>query len=76
MCSEQVRFVVRVSGPTATAELQDIINVHTDYPTWLTVDGSFGPNTVTAVKWLQSHHHIPGGVDGIAGPNTWTYLRT
>ncbi|MET8949075.1 peptidoglycan-binding domain-containing protein [Streptomyces sp. NPDC004542] len=64
------------SNTAAVKELQDIINVHTDYPTWLTVDGSFGPNTLAAVTWLQSHHHIAGGADGIVGPNTWMYLRT
>ncbi|MDR3083870.1 MAG: peptidoglycan-binding protein [Streptomyces sp.] len=64
------------SNTAAVKEIQDIINSHTDYPTRLTVDGSFGPNTLTAVKWLQSHHHIAGGSDGVVGANTWAYLRT
>lgn len=60
----------------AVKEIQDIINVHTDYPVWLTVDGSFGPNTVAAVEWLQKHHGIAGGVDGIVGAHTWAFLRS
>jgi peptidoglycan hydrolase-like protein with peptidoglycan-binding domain len=63
------------SNTAAIREIQDIINVHTDYPILLSVDGSFGPNTLTAVKWLQSHHHITGGADGIVGSHTWDYLR-
>jgi peptidoglycan hydrolase-like protein with peptidoglycan-binding domain len=63
------------SNAAAVREIQDIINVHTDYPILLSVDGSFGPNTLTAVKWLQSQHHIAGGADGIVGSNTWDYLR-
>ena len=63
------------SNSAAVSEIQDIINTHTDYPTRLTVDGSFGPNTLAAVKWLQSHHHIAGGADGVVGANTWAYLR-
>ena len=59
----------------AVMEIQDIINRRTDYPILLDVDGSFGPKTFTAVEWLQSHHHICGGVDGIVGPCTWDYLR-
>ncbi|MFJ4526674.1 peptidoglycan-binding protein [Streptomyces sp. NPDC088810] len=63
------------SNADAVREIQDIINQHTDYPGWLSVDGRFGPDTLAAVKWLQSHHHITGGADGIVGSHTWDYLR-
>ncbi|GAA1961677.1 peptidoglycan-binding domain-containing protein [Catenulispora subtropica] len=64
------------SGNTAAVmEIQDLINRDTDYPNWLSVDGSFGSKTFTAVEWLQSHHHLCGGVDGIVGSCTWSYLR-
>ncbi|MFF4490474.1 peptidoglycan-binding protein [Streptomyces sp. NPDC001544] len=65
------------SNAAAVREIQDIIDEHTDYPypILLDVDGSFGPQTVAAVKWLQSHHHIAGGADGIVGSHTWDYLR-
>ena len=63
------------SNAAAVREIQDIINMHTDYPIMLSVDGSFGPQTLTAVTWLQSHHHITGGADGIVGSHTWDYLR-
>jgi hypothetical protein len=36
------------SNAAAVREIQDIINMHTDYPVLLTVDGSFGPDTLTA----------------------------
>ncbi|MFI9255545.1 peptidoglycan-binding protein [Streptomyces sp. NPDC053069] len=63
------------SNAAAVREIQDIINQHTDYPVLLSVDGSFGPNTLTAVEWLQRQHHIAGGADGIVGSHTWEYLR-
>jgi len=63
------------SNAAAVREIQDIINVHTDYPILLSVDGSFGSHTLAAVEWLQSHHHIAGGADGVVGGHTWDYLR-
>lgn len=38
----------------------------------ITVDGSFGPNTVAAVKNFQEKKGLV--VDGICGPNTWKVL--
>lgn len=39
----------------------------------LTVDGQFGPATLTAVLWFQQKH---GGltIDGLIGPSTWAAL--
>jgi Putative peptidoglycan binding domain len=34
------------------------------------VDGSYGPNTLAAVKKLQKRHSL--GQDGLFGPKTWT----
>ncbi len=35
----------------------------------LTIDGSYGPQTKTAVQNVQSSHGLT--VDGVVGPNTW-----
>ena len=37
------------------------------------VDGSFGPQTVTAIQRFQASHGLPA--DGVAGPQTWKALR-
>jgi peptidoglycan hydrolase-like protein with peptidoglycan-binding domain len=39
---------------------------------WLTIDGTFGPETESAVRSFQSFCHL--SIDGIAGPNTWNAL--
>jgi peptidoglycan hydrolase-like protein with peptidoglycan-binding domain len=35
----------------------------------LTVDGVFGANTATALRYYQARHNLSG--DGVAGQNTW-----
>jgi peptidoglycan hydrolase-like protein with peptidoglycan-binding domain len=39
----------------------------------LTIDGSFGPATLTAVLWFQGQH-AGLSVDGLIGPATWAAL--
>ncbi|MFD1657289.1 peptidoglycan-binding protein [Streptomyces caeni] len=56
------------SGSAVTA-LQRQLNAH---GASLTVDGSFGPATDSAVRSFQSAHSLT--VDGIAGPMTWQAL--
>ena len=58
------------SGPAVTY-LQQRLNV---YGANLTVDGSFGPATLAAVKSFQSNHSL--AVDGVVGPATWAALDT
>lgn len=39
------------------------------------IDGHFGPVTEEAVKWVQGESHgAAGPVDGVVGPQTWSYL--
>ncbi|MEW2624969.1 peptidoglycan-binding protein [Streptomyces sp. NPDC048106] len=56
------------SGPAVQA-VQSQLNAHGSA---LTVDGSFGPATDTAVRSYQSAHGLT--VDGIAGTGTWQSL--
>ena len=57
------------SSGSAVVALQRQLNAH---GASLTVDGSFGPLTASAVRSFQSSHGL--GVDGIAGPQTWQAL--
>jgi peptidoglycan hydrolase-like protein with peptidoglycan-binding domain len=57
------------SKGSAVKDVQDRLN-SIGYP--LTVDGSFGPGTETAVKQFQTEHGL--SADGIIGPETWGYL--
>jgi len=52
-------------------ELQDLLNTH---GAGLTVDGDFGPSTLTAVKNYQSGHGL--SADGVVGPLTKSSLDT
>ncbi|MEU9763611.1 peptidoglycan-binding domain-containing protein [Streptomyces sp. NPDC047985] len=38
----------------------------------LAVDGTFGSQTLTKIKWIQGCHGL--AKDGIIGPKTWTVL--
>lgn len=40
----------------------------------ISYDGICGPATAQAIKNVQLFFKIPGGADGIAGPNTWDVL--
>jgi peptidoglycan hydrolase-like protein with peptidoglycan-binding domain len=57
------------STGSAVKALQRQLNAH---GASLTVDGDFGPLTTSALKSYQSKHGL--GVDGIAGPQTWSSL--
>ncbi|MEG3628917.1 peptidoglycan-binding domain-containing protein [Streptomyces poriticola] len=67
------------SSGAAVRELQDLIGSTTAYYAYhnqpLTVDGQFGPQTRSAVRWFQGHYMGKGAVDGIVGPKTWRELR-
>jgi len=40
----------------------------------IATDGIFGPATQQAVKNFQAFFKVPGGADGVVGPNTWKAL--
>lgn len=60
------------SSGTAVQQAQCEIN-YSVLGAGLAVDGSFGPNTLAAVKKFQGCAHLV--VDGIVGPNTWSALN-
>lgn len=59
------------AASTAVRQLQALLNAH---GAALTVDGRFGPGTRSAVLAFQRSKSIE--VDGVAGPETYTTLRT
>lgn len=52
------------AGESAVRVLQEALGV--------SVDGTFGPETLAAVKHYQAEHHLE--VDGVVGPETWAAL--
>jgi len=38
-------------------------------------DGVWGPQTEQAVKNFQTFFKVPGGADGVVGPNTWAAMQ-
>ena len=66
-----VLIITTQQGNTGSAveALQRQLNAH---GAKLAVDGDFGPLTTSAVKSYQSKNGL--GVDGIAGPQTWSSL--
>ncbi|MBL8147056.1 MAG: peptidoglycan-binding protein [Anaerolineae bacterium] len=61
----------RGSRGQAVSELQQALNARGTTPP-LTVDGIFGRATAAAVRSFQAQANL--GVDGVAGPRTWTAL--
>jgi lysozyme family protein len=57
---------------TSVKTLQERLNAWHAHPA-VTVDGTFGPATLVAVKAFQAAHKLT--VDGVAGPATWTALN-
>jgi len=67
------------TNKAAVEEIQDLIDQTQLYwenggPT-LAVDGSFGPQTLAAVEWVQRTYDLCGGANGEVGPCTWNWLR-
>ena len=62
----------RGSSGVAVQQLQCELN-HSLYYTTVDEDGQFGPLTEDAVRTFQICAHIT--VDGVAGPETWSYLN-
>ena len=56
-------------------EVQALIKYTTGYNGRLGIDGKFGKDTRTAVKWFQKKYMGDNTPDGIVGPKTWKALR-
>ncbi|MER6916446.1 peptidoglycan-binding domain-containing protein [Streptomyces sp. NPDC000594] len=61
----------RGSTGAAVKQAQCLSNVWNGVPR-LTVDGIFGAQTQTKIKWIQGCHGLTK--DGIIGPRTWNAL--
>ena len=62
------RLTFGSSGPWVH-KMQDLLNTKGAH---LTVDGSFGPATKTALNQFKKNHHLP--VNGVCGPGAWWAL--
>ncbi|MFJ7044898.1 peptidoglycan-binding protein [Streptomyces sp. NPDC101112] len=60
----------------AVRQVQCLVNQYSGYPRWLEEDGTYGPRTQDAVRWVQNCNGTTGGPDGIVGPSTWSRLYT
>ncbi|MEU6801044.1 peptidoglycan-binding domain-containing protein [Streptomyces neyagawaensis] len=60
----------------AVRQVQCLVNQYSGYPRWLEEDGTYGPRTEDAVRWVQNCNGTTGGPDGIVGPSTWSRLYT
>jgi peptidoglycan hydrolase-like protein with peptidoglycan-binding domain len=60
------------SGSTGNAVRAVQSQIHSRSGSWVTVDGTFGPNTDSSVKVFQADTGL--AVDGIVGPMTWNAL--
>ncbi|WP_328498564.1 peptidoglycan-binding protein [Streptomyces sp. NBC_00414] len=73
--SDTARPTVRPDDEgNAVRQVQCLINVYSAYPTWLEVDGDYGPATAQGIYWVQTCNGTTGGADGIVGPSTWSRL--
>ncbi|MEY2440670.1 MAG: hypothetical protein QOJ46_96 [bacterium] len=67
------KLVVQVNAPaTGPAVRAAQSQIHSRIQGWVTVDGTFGPQTTEVVKGFQGP--IGLNVDGIVGPQTWNRL--
>jgi peptidoglycan hydrolase-like protein with peptidoglycan-binding domain len=60
----------------AVRQVQCLVNQYSGYSRWLEEDGTYGPRTQDAVRWVQNCNGTTGGPDGIVGPSTWSRLYT
>jgi peptidoglycan hydrolase-like protein with peptidoglycan-binding domain len=65
-------LIIEVSTGSTGAAVRAVQSQIHSRSGWLAVDGIFGPETDSAVRFFQQDTGI--GVDGIVGPNTWNKL--
>jgi Putative peptidoglycan binding domain len=65
-------LIVQVSAGSTGDEIRAVQSQIHSRSGWLTIDGIFGPETDSAVRFFQQD--IGLNVDGIVGPNTWNAL--
>jgi peptidoglycan hydrolase-like protein with peptidoglycan-binding domain len=59
------------SGGTFVKTVQGLLNARGYI---IPIDGTFGPDTMAAVKKAQTAYHLTD--DGVVGPETWPVLIT